>query len=167
MNTERLLHLIEILEDAEAAAQAPQARQAPISGFDMGHWIHRDKCGTSACAIGLAALDARCQAEGLGIYGWNEKSGEYDIPVKSVEAFNSPAFSCLGFTVQPRYQGWTGFDATAKWADISTSEACWLFDPETYFDPWTEDEDQDTRAITPSMVIERIRRLVAEGRKGE
>jgi hypothetical protein len=141
----------------------------------MGDWIHRDECGTSACAIGLAELDARCQAEGLGLYRLNEKSGEYDIWLENIEEFNQAiesysqnkfGFEFITFPIQPKYQGWTGFHAAAKWADISLSEAQWLFDPDAYA-PEDEDEDQDTRAITPSMVIERIRQLVAEGRKGE
>ena len=57
MNTERLEHLITIMQDVTILRKK----------FDMNAWATRDtnECGTTCCALGWAALDPKCMAEGL------------------------------------------------------------------------------------------------------
>lgn len=73
MNKERLLRTAALL------------RAAPRKGFHMDDW----KCGTTCCAVGLAAQDPWHMQEGLSLVdcypsfgscnGWNAVMGFYEV----------------------------------------------------------------------------------------
>lgn len=138
-NVERLKRLVTVLE-------AVAADPAKSRDFDMSTWASDfPSCGTHMCACGWATTDPVLAAQGLTLK-----------PYK----FNDKAFDIT-------YDGETGFDAVAKFFDISDNDATWLFDPEQY-EPDPEDDeydefDQAEIPITP--VLERINVVIAKADK--
>ncbi len=75
MNIERLQHLITVLENV------------PAERFDLAEW----QCGTTACAVGWAALDPVFNKQGLrlteGPYGNPRPEYENDVNWPAVVGF--------------------------------------------------------------------------------
>lgn len=106
-------------------------RIKPVNGhrkFDMGSWFSatlsgppkftvnprngtcevEHACGTSACALGHAALDPVFQRAGLRLFVCDETEG------------------------MPKYKGETDFDAGAAFFGLSYAQSDWLFNPVGY-----------------------------------
>jgi hypothetical protein len=140
MKQERLEMLIDVL-------QRVQDDDLP---FDMGAWIERKSpCGTSACALGYAALDPRFQALGLRMV---TRKGD----ILSIEQYNDMAMEAWTkfrqtIIMDVSYQGEDAYRAGSLLFDISLAASAALFDPETY-------GRLDTK---PCHVIERVRAVIA------
>ncbi len=60
----RLLLLAERLEKIQATPKKKRTRE-----FDMKSWVHKNKCGTAACAVGEATFIKRFRDLGLRYSG--------------------------------------------------------------------------------------------------
>lgn len=154
MNTERLEHLITIMHDVTILHKK----------FDMNSWAIKSpmECGTTCCALGWAALDPKCIAEGLVLQAsW--ALDQYEPDGKFVYAYvlltNAEAWDKIEDTMReypvsliPMYQGNHGFNAAIEYYDISYGQAEYLFDGTSYLgnpDP-----------ITPQDVIDHIKQVL-------
>lgn len=167
MNTERLNHLITILEGVERANLA----------FNLDNWVSNAampdlarpttdnlvgsldaSCGTACCAMGYAALDPDFRAEGLSMTletrDYNSGRGRWvETPVASIQDFNTLIRNQdlqIGFG-GIAFDGVEGFRAAAAFFDIAVYDADTLFSPDSYHG----------RPVTPERVIERIRDLLS------
>jgi hypothetical protein len=141
MNREALLRLSDKL-----CGTGPYEAVGPIPAtkFDMEAWVRHDKehCGTAACAAGHACLDPWFNDRGLSlekITTWMDAESESTVPVYTPKK-------------QPVYMRETGFQALAKFFDVTGNEAAWLFDPFQYH--------IHNKQITPEMVSNRIQNLL-------
>lgn len=78
-----------------------------------GHWTDPEgqpkvDCGTTACALGLAAISGEFKEDGLT---WT-----------------------IEYALEPAYEGVRGFAAGAALFDIEVYQAHYLFDPAQYYD---------------------------------
>lgn len=176
MNIDRMNHMITVLEGVIAADKA----------FNLSGWVmneasmHRDDpdfvknhwntvgnvqktCGTSACAMGYAALDPAFQAQGLTlkieVYGPDGRTVEY--PVTTVKEFNEitrrPTLEVDEIYI--RFNGQDGIGAAMEFFGITEKAATWMFLPDHY-----EDMTQDNQVpITPQAVIDRLRAVIEAG----
>ena len=95
MHTQRLKQMIELLENYETLI--------PNVKFDIELWQSKHKCGTSACAMGLATMYKPFQDQGLH---WNG--------------------------VQPVFEHYLGFRAAQAFFDIEYHQASHLFSESSY-----------------------------------
>lgn len=118
--------------------------------FDMGHWATHDGegqphlnsdgsfgCGTSACALGYAAMHPAFRRAGLRLVankGWNADEQPFIPMVDALRAEN----------------------AGAKFFGIDEEEADDLFLPGRYR------YEHGDRKITPKMVAKRVRKLIRQ-----
>lgn len=111
MNKDRLLRLVALLRQNAANPKGVK--------FDMGTWGKTNawgherapaSCGTAACAFGLAAISGEFKADGLSY----QKHGFW------------------GGRIAVVYDWAEGFEAAAKFFDISCDDAHYLFDARTY-----------------------------------
>ena len=74
-------------------------------------------CGTTACALGLAAISGEFKADGL-------------------TAYFAPGFECGGttkYSLWPQYEGYDGMSAGQRFFGLETiGQSRFLFDPECY-----------------------------------
>jgi hypothetical protein len=127
MNKERLQALVELLE-----------RQDPAL-FDMTSWAKKTDCGTTCCALGLASMTPEFQAQGLNGY-WDNYN---DDPEE--------AYYCL------TYGEFYSFEAGAKFFELSTAAADYLFMPEAYCRGCLRG---DSTKIKLEQVVEHIEKLL-------
>jgi hypothetical protein len=116
MNKERLMRLVQLLRD--------NANNPTGAKFDLSFWgeippaewgkksleegsVVPLTCNTTGCALGLAAISGKFQAEGLT---WKSHGG----------------------VIEPAFEGRTGFEAGMAFFDLSYDEATGLFDPSYY-----------------------------------
>jgi hypothetical protein len=141
MNIDRLNHLCDVLD-----------RVDPVH-FSLEDWAH-PSCGTTACAVGHAALDAQFNAAGFRLAVsekplFRQKHARFcrtlaDIqPSRFVE--HRHAYPCYG-----RYSGW---DAVCKFFGLTKEQAKWLFRPGSYPEP---------AESTPAGVAARIRGMLGK-----
>lgn len=128
MNKERLLKLAAILD------------KVPRKHFDIQTYFHGDvaqphQCGTTACAMGYAALDRGFKRAGLKLVKREYNAGEYTV----------------------RYGIDEGVTVAKKFFQIDYNEADSLFGGMGYL------YGRDSYAVTPKMVARKIRKLVAKG----
>lgn len=163
MNVERLTHLIEILRQVESSHRP----------FDLTVWASTgvspnttsgsaEACGTSACALGYAALDPQFQAQGLAlkanVYALSDTHfverciGE--ITVSTTDEFNEVMRRADVGMFDPVYGEERGFSAGAEFFGINREASNYLFDPDYY--PQGFDAP-----ILPAQVIARIEDLLA------
>lgn len=130
MYKNRLLRMADLLE---RDAQNPKGVQ-----FDIRNWgevrepDNPMSCGTTACAMGLAALSKTFEAEGL--WAVIPSRGRIDIHYKD---------KCRD-----------GYKSAQHLFKISHQTAVWLFSPQTY-------RGEMTGAVGEMKVARRIKRLVA------
>lgn len=104
MNTQRLQHLITILENV------------PEEKFDLKNWA----CGATACAIGHAALDPVFVAEG------------FKLQAEQLDAdFPRVAYPIFDLSAGCRFDG---FEAVHVFFDLTPDQASDLFMSWAYFD---------------------------------
>jgi hypothetical protein len=127
MNEERLLKTAELLEHLALN------RQLDVN-FCMSYWgtynsksVRDHPCGTSACAIGFAALDPWFQKEGLELYAFTEVGDDPDCKLSSIEEFNDflrahPRAECT-----PKFEGHVDMSAVRTFYGISYEDANCLF----------------------------------------
>ncbi len=166
MNTERLNHLITVLEGVSRANKAFNLH-AWVLNEDAGWEPDEDAtvgsldetCGTACCALGYAALDPTFVQQGLTMTLAIDTHGDWrsrtKLPVKSLGEFNA-AVKKYGTKLaygSPAFGFNTEFDAGKAFFDITYDAAHYLFDPDFY----------DEERITPEMVIERVREVIAHG----
>lgn len=170
MNSERLGHMITILEGVERARMAfnldswgslfePEDDADTTTNVEQAH-----ACGTTCCAFGYAALDDRFRGEGLILYSFDENKREV-VEFRSIQDFNEKMRSGkVDPWAIPRFGNMLGLDAAMEFFGLTYHQACWLFTPEEYlsYEAWRRDE-HDYRVVTPSEVIERIRHVLAGG----
>lgn len=145
MMQDRLRRLINVLENVQASDNL-------LSHFDMDHWFGENAhgCGTSACALGYAAIDPRLQAMGLKLLAQTTDGRRLFVDsVADFDAFAKPE----DFVVEafPVFNGDVGMDAGALFFGITGDAARYLFDPTAY----------NVARITPGHVIERIGEVIA------
>ena len=133
MNKRRLLKLADLLE--------ADARSKKGIKFDMGTWgDSRDgppgvNCGTSACAMGLAALSGVFRRQGL-----------------KAKVIHSGAFGV--YDVEVMFGRSKGHKAAVRLFNIADAEARFLFMPSSY-DGWVKEAESER------VVAKRIRDFVA------
>jgi len=85
--------------------------------FDLTEWVNKNECGTTACAIGHAALDPLFQKRGLRLM-WEDPSPIKSKTIKSpddidrlydTKKYGDPAFSYIYFYI--KYGDLENFDA--------------------------------------------------------
>jgi hypothetical protein len=114
--------------------------------FDMGSWGSHHACGTSACAIGHAALMPEFQALGLRMRGVDAKVRIFEL--LTVEEFNSFLEKNPHAEAHIEFNGrGDGFTAAADLFDIDINSAEHLF---------------DCSADTAKKVAENIRQYIEE-----
>lgn len=135
MNVERLERLASLLErDA--------ANETGVK-FDLGTWaspgdsskawhdnseLPRVDCGTSACALGLAAISGEFEADGLTAIYEPFASASVDPVTGKPRAYHLyPAYK-----THPEGYQYLGFDAGEHFFDITDDDAKYLFDPDCY-----------------------------------
>jgi len=160
MNLARMNHLITVLEGVERAKKR----------FDLTSWVSNkidvdtcsgekpvvaEACGTSACALGYAALDPVFQAEGLGFeVAFADQFGKCRTEmVKDIASFNKAIKAPDFWRMDPIFGDREGLLAAREFFGITISAAGYLFDPETY-------DDGNSRPVLPSEVIERVREVM-------
>jgi hypothetical protein len=121
MNIERLKRLRQLLDEVETPR------------FDMELWGNETPCGTTCCALGLAACDLEFKEQGL-------QAGWYSCGPRLRRMF-------------PQFGDATGFEAGEKFFDITEAQSEYLFSPEAY-------EDGEDRKVMPQEVIEHIDELL-------
>ena len=137
MNKKRLLKLADLLIE--------DARNKKGIKFDMGTWGRAQEddvmsCGTTACAMGLAAISEKFKRAGL-VY--KNRNGAIIIGIKSKSGRIT----------------WGGFTAAQRLFGITESEADWLFTDSDY--------EEYHGAPLEREVARRIRRVVAGKEKPE
>jgi hypothetical protein len=140
MRRDRLEHLVTVLERVKAAKLE----------FDIGAWgVVREEanepCGTSACAMGYAALDPQFMTEGLRL------KNEDGIIFEGLDNFNAYALAGGEVSVDPVFEGSLGFGAAIMFFEITEEDAVYLFYGAKY-SSWP---------VTPDDVIARVRELLA------
>jgi|SRR5882724_3271763 len=147
MRTDRLLKLANLLETDATNPQGVKfdlngwAKPAYMSWSTEEDFYDRQtetvpvNCGTSACALGLAAISGIFKDEGFSF-----------------------TISPIGILV-PFFKDVTtmGFDAAEEFFEITTHQSYQIFDPNYY------PEAEKTGSIGELAVAARIRTLVAEG----
>lgn len=135
--------LSDIGEDSRVDTKNWQIPEEKIS--NVGGWEYAPadvlepipvSCGTSACALGLAALTKEFQDMGL--------SYKYQIVTPQGHTENT-----RGAWMIPEYLGFHGLDAGAAFFGISTEDASYFFDPDQY-------DRTPTHAKGEILVAERI-----------
>jgi len=155
MNTERLEHLITIMQDVTTLRKK----------FDMKAWLthNTNECGTTCCALGWAALDPKCIAEGLYLQAsWeldqHEPDGKFiymHVPLTSTEAWDKTKNAMREYfavSFVPTCEGEDGFHAAMRYYDITHRQAEYLFYKTAY----------PNLSTTPQDVIDHIK-LVLTG----
>lgn len=159
MNTERLEYLITLMERVEQKNKA----------FDMSGWgrTHNESaeptmCNTVCCALGTAALDPKCIADGLKlIAAWYDDSRIQKVTLdlttdEAWKQFTEKEKDIYGqIAIYPVYQGYSSFSAGAMYYEISDEASNYIFDPGEY----RLDGSPGTN-ITPAHVIEHIREVL-------
>lgn len=135
----RLLKLADLLE--------ADAKNKKGIRFDLSTWANVDpsaepsvSCGTTACAMGLAAISGAFKRAGLSY-------GPVDCGIENCGL-------CAG-KMEVRLGRDTGFDAAMVLFDVNTDEAGWLFAGSSY------PEDKIQGAAAERCVAKRIRDFVA------
>lgn len=180
MNTERMNRLVTILQDVAATEKAfnltAWAMNEVTECVDNKDFVQRHSetvgnaavtCGTSACAMGYAALDSEFQAQGLKMHiegFFNGADVEDDdwalgwVPVGSIRDFNEltrrPGASVSAVSI--RFEGARGSHAAMEFFGITEASANWLFMPSAY---------AQGRPVSPAMVIDRIKQIMDLGGK--
>lgn len=165
MNIDRLNRLIEVLNEVQERRKA----------FDMSAWMSGLKsptttygevepCGTTACALGYAALDPVLQSQGLSLVARCHTADEngylssYDKcenrVINTANDFNEALNRYAWVVADPVYNGSSGFVTGARFFDISINASYFLFDPDEY-------NNGSDRVIEPIEVIRRIEYVLA------
>lgn len=142
MNRERLKMLEDLMRRVQVAPD-------PGRAFHMDYWfltafsrcedtLGRKDCGTSACALGYAALQPEFQALGLS-----------PSPSGSAPAYHPPG---SGYGARR-----TGMEAAEAFFDIDPNIACYLFNGNDAYG-----EELEYREVQPIDVANRIARLLQE-----
>lgn len=156
-NTERLNHLIEVLHLVQDVQDA-EGRKI----FDMQDWLHGDfgvreailtsppearldqilhTCGTSACAVGHAALDPWFNDQGLGL----DRNGR-------------PYYT---FVDESGFHSELGWDAVASFFGLDLDTTHDLFMEEFYREESECDEHGNPLVdVQPQEVIDRVKALL-------
>lgn len=159
MNKERLRYLITIMERLRDDKKL----------FNMGSWANPNTtfspdrtfnmCGTSACALGHAAFDPQCIADGLvmnlGVQ-MAEHSEYKHLPLRTNADWVTAVAACSDahdYMFVPMFEGREGFDAGSAYYDIDYDESNYLFDPSSY--------PKSSWGTTPDDVIEHINKLLS------
>lgn len=95
----------------------------PPHSFDLGHW----HCGTTACAVGTAALHPGFNAQGLSLRQW---AGTIWVPVYDRDARSASV---------------TSWDAVTGFFELSFVQARYLFTEGAYPDEASKPADVATR----------------------
>ena len=103
MNKERLLMLADLLEGKGVF----KGEEPPLKRFDMSNW----KCGTAGCACGWA-----------GSHPWFTRMGFKIDHYRDVIMYTPRGHTCTYY----------GFQAAAKFFNIISTDAEWLFSPKYY-----------------------------------
>ena len=135
---ERLLMLADMLDNL----QLPSNAEFNMGGFGDHVGLHEPEeqnyCGTSACALGWAALNPEFNKLGLKMEWYRTVYSD----LKETQRF-------IGSVV---YKGDSDFDAAAEFFGIDDESANYLFDPWEY--------DYDVNEIAREVVSARIREFV-------
>jgi hypothetical protein len=147
VNKERLEKTAELLE------QLALTRQYDII-FDMGTWGSYEQgdslCGSSACAVGYAALDPWFQEQGLRLRYENE-DGDL-LEVFSVQEFNEVLKKDSEIEFEPYFQGLVVGSAVRAFYELEDGDDVnYLFGPNNRNDP--------------AKVAAKIRRFIAQNGK--
>lgn len=139
MNRARLEHLCDVLDAVD-----PQH-------FNLNTWA-TSECGTTACAIGHAALDPAFQADGFTLQAYwapffGRKGYRYSKTLADVR------FSRARGPDVPMYAGQKGWPAVQIFFGLTEKQAEWLFYIGSYPQPLEQ---------TPAGVAARIRELIAQ-----
>jgi|GEM_PF-5166409 len=151
---QRLLKLAEVLEEF---SKERKKLSIPVKNFDLSSFgyvpveaiankkVKELKCGSSACALGTAALHPWFISKGLK---W---SSAYKYDEEELR------FKCItGVTpIDVEFQGYVNFDAATMFFGITKNQADYLFDPANY--PHSH--------RSPRYVASRIRSLVKKIQK--
>lgn len=129
MHKDRMELLVRVLDGIEAKGKR----------FNMGTWFDPPEdgisCGTTACALGWAALDPRFHELGLCMgVSCDENGEEHSYRCTTIEQI------CLhgdarSIDVTPVWEDFMGYDAAIMLFDISEKAAHYIFDPSRYYEP--------------------------------
>lgn len=160
MNTERLTHLITVLqgviEQGRVLDMATWADTRTTTGPRGGVHV----CGSTACAMGYAALDPLFQAAGLSLRVTIMTKHPHKQTLHhpgDADAFNALVLR-RGILIRdakpmlrmPDGEDHFGFTAACEFFDLDDGQADWLFLREAY----------DAQYPTAADVIERIQSLI-------
>lgn len=130
----RLLKLADFLEQLPRKALKMETWVASRTGEPPS--VSEPKCGTTACALGWAAVIPGFRRAGLRLAGMG------------VSLHHG------GHEYVPMYEGYSGFSAGAKFFGMSLGASDHLFGADSY--------PGDPSKTTPKAVAKRIRKLVAD-----
>lgn len=170
MNTERLNHLITVLEGVSAARKAfnlsawAMNKKMGVEVEDHSNTVGdvKETCGTACCAMGYAALDPGFVDQGLRLSIRVSKKNQFEwenVYPDSLEAFNklmrkrNVDFGEADIV----FNSLTSSHAAADFFEIEYEAANQLFMPYKY--------SLGASPITPEMVIERVRQVIANNGK--
>lgn len=134
MQKRRLLKLAALLE---ADAKNKKGIQFDLGTWGQGNMAPGLNCGTTACAMGLAALSGVFRYAGLR---------------KEIIKFDGES----DWEIMVRCKGGTGLEAACNLFDIGYGDAGWLFYPDSYEGETPQGAKGELR------VAKRIRDFVAE-----
>lgn len=164
MNTERLNHLITIMEDVAERNAA----------FYMGSWAEPaynkyeptgdrtadpTTCNTAACALGWAARDPKCIADGLCmelVYNMSDHDEQKRMLLRSPADWKAALVvwkKAYDTSFYPNFCNERAFDAAVTYYDINYEQAQFLFEPGPYL--------RHSTKITPDDVIAHIKMVLA------
>lgn len=121
--------------------------------FNLKTWAGPTSCGTTACAVGFAALDPGFQAEGLSLEVLKSRFLFGPVRYVTVTAFDDVRGGWLRKSLGgvPRYRGYSHWKAVQMFFGLTVKQAFYLFSPERY-------DADELRA--PDAVIGRIQKLL-------
>lgn len=137
MHVERLRKLEQLLRDDAknekgvkfnlAVWASPSQTTPGLGGYAREKWVDKVEpsvsCGTTACALGLAAISGVFKDEGLD-YRVYEAGSEVDENGVKRQLF----------ILEPDHGGHSGFEAGQSFFDLTYSQSHFLFDPAAYDD---------------------------------
>jgi hypothetical protein len=154
MDVERLNYLITVMERVRDNRKQ----------FNMGSWARVEDgaqstmCDTVCCALGYAAFDPKCIADGLHmvlqVQARCDEMWEH-LPVRNRTEWDAAIVKvedAYDFTFVPMYRRDEAFGAGQTYYDLSYEEADYLFDPSAY--------PKGSWGTTPDDVIEHINNVL-------
>ena len=128
-------------------------KTVPAEGFNLEHWAH--SCETPSCVAGWA-----CQ-----LPSWQEKGG---------------LFVSENTWATPKYDGYVGEEAFAKWAGLSNYDAdvvCGtisdefaihkFYETEVLREAYDLEDDEEYEAVTPKHVVAALTRMLEANKRGD